>query len=116
MKSRGHALLLVMMIMAAAGAAAIVMASRISIDILGRRPAAARLQALWLARSAILSGASGRHDVVTASGRATVRAERQGNRLRAIAELQNGRAEVSAVAGAGGLERWEEKYEQVGGE
>ncbi|HVE86027.1 MAG TPA: hypothetical protein VND93_24390 [Myxococcales bacterium] len=104
-------MLLVMTILAAAAAASIVMASRLSIDIAGRRPDAARLQALWLARSAILSGLSGSQQVLTHSGEATVHTERREGQVKAVVVLEGGKAEVSAVPGAGGYQRWEERYD-----
>src|SRR5262245_63603730 len=108
MRARGHAIVLVMAIVTATAVVGMIAATRLSIDVLGRRPHAARSQALWLARSAIEANLSGKKTVSTGAGQATVQVERRAGAVIAVVELAGGRAEIHARRGATGFEEWDE--------
>lgn len=82
--------------------------TRLSVDWSGRRAAQERQQALWLARSAVTSGVTGREVVKTALGDATVTVTKAGARVVATAELpRGGRAEVTSGPG-----EWTERFDR----
>ncbi|MFT3711909.1 MAG: hypothetical protein QM817_30075 [Archangium sp.] len=97
MKRRGHVLLLVMVAIVVAITLVTVFLTRFSIADAGRRDASARTQAMWLARSACLSGFSGKlSDVSTRAGKAQV------SRSSTSAEVSVGgtRVELDCTTGA----------------
>lgn len=76
MRQRGHVLLLLMMALAAVLVCTSIFANRLNMDIEARRSTDLRVQALWLARSAVDAGVTGVQQVQTPSGPAFVRVER----------------------------------------
>ncbi len=72
MSRRGHILALMMIVLAAVLAGTVGFTNRFSIDLSARRQADLRIQALWLARSALDAGITGTQQVQTASGPAVV--------------------------------------------
>lgn len=71
---RGHVLLLLMSLLVALGIAGLLFANRASRAIEARPADDVRIQALWLARSALDAGVGGVRQVETPSGVAVVRA------------------------------------------
>lgn len=69
---RGHILALMLAFLAAISASIITFTGRVSVDLAARQHAGVRSQALWLARSAIETGQSGRQTVTTPQGEASV--------------------------------------------
>lgn len=100
MNRRGYALLVLLLLLAAATASWAIFMTRSSLHWNGRAGDDTRIQALWLARSALDAGRTGRFDVATPQGPAHV--EVQGTT--ATAELAGGRATVRR-------DPWEERYE-----
>lgn len=107
---RGQVSLLALTIVIASIAMSVVFISRVSVDERARRSDEGRLQALWLARSAVTAGVAGASKIETTRGVAAVQVTRTGAELRAVAELPGvGRAEVVTRAGA-----WEEHFDRAG--
>ncbi len=100
---RGHVLLLVTMVLLAMTAAGLRLALRTSAQLDDRPLEEVRLQAQWLARSAVDAGAVGTHDVQTPAGMAQVEVSRQGHALTARVELEGAQAVVA-------MSPWEERY------
>ena len=98
----GHVLLLLSMVLLAAASAGILFATRISTRIDDRAADDARLQALWLARSALDAGARGGFSVATPAGAAQVTVSAEGARV----ELAGGVAVISAAP-------WQERYTPI---
>lgn len=92
---RGHVVVLLMTILAALCAAALILTGRMDREIDSRAARDLRVQALWLARSAIDSGAKGEQEVVTPLGTATVSVERKGDAATAEVGLAGARAVIS---------------------
>lgn len=103
MNQRGHVLLLVTVVLLAMSAAGLRLAMRTSMELDDRPREEVRLQAQWLARSAVHSGVLGSLDVQTPVGPAQVVVSRQGPGLTARVDLQGARATVSSAP-------WEERY------
>ncbi len=103
MSRRGHTLLLIMLVLAMSAAAGSVYFTRISIDQAAAEREQVRVQALWLARSALEVGVSGRREVLTPVGTAVVRPGIQGGAPTVEVELSGGRA---TVGGEPHEERW----------
>lgn len=97
MRQRGHVLLLMMIVLAAMLAAGVVFTSRLSVRVEDRDAADVRVQALWLARTALETGVGGARQVQTASGPAEVRVEGSGARAYAEVDLQGAHAVVGGV-------------------
>ena len=72
MSRRAYVMPLMMVFLAALAALGTVFTNRLSVDLLARRDGEVRAQALWLARSALDAGVSGRHAVTTPLGDAVV--------------------------------------------
>lgn len=98
---RGHVLLLIMLLLAAFLAAGMVFTQRAQTRIDARHDDEVRLQALWLARSALDAGVSGTRRVETPVGRAVVRVQGAS----AVVELDGARATM-------GGEAWVERFER----
>lgn len=90
MNRRGNALLLILMVIAMGAAAGVVFYARLSNEQLGQRTDERRVQALWLARSALEVGFSGDRRVETPLGPATLHA----GAGEVLVELDGGRATV----------------------
>jgi hypothetical protein len=73
MRQRGHVLLLMMVVLAGIGVASVGFANRANTRIEGREISDVRIQALLLARSAVVARVSGVHRVETDVGTAIVR-------------------------------------------
>ncbi|MFT5680310.1 MAG: hypothetical protein ACI8RZ_001216 [Myxococcota bacterium] len=69
---RGHVLALMLVFIAAISASIATFTSRVTLDLAARRADDTRVQALWLARSALETGQTGRQTVPTGLGEATV--------------------------------------------
>lgn len=93
MNRRGHGMLVVMTAMTVGLLGGAVFATRLSINLQGRKGAALRDQTLWLARSGCLAGVKGRLGVKTPQGTALV--QRQGDSV--SAELHGARAVISCA-------------------
>lgn len=107
MRARGHVLLLMMTVLAAATIAIGMMGTRLEVNIAARRSTDIRLQALWLARSALAAGVTGTRSVRTAWGPAAVRVEKKKDGgVVAIAQLAGGRAEVARGQSGSWLESY----------
>ncbi len=103
MRQRGHVLLLITMVLLAMTAAGLRLAMRTSARLDDRPAEDVRLQAQWLARSAVDAGALGTFDVQTAAGAAHVDVSRQGPALIARVQLQGAEAVATSAP-------WEERY------
>ncbi|MFH1467956.1 MAG: hypothetical protein ABIO70_26455 [Pseudomonadota bacterium] len=93
MSRRGHTLLLIMVVLGLAAAAAGVFLTRLSAQQTGWRREEVRVQALWLARSALTTGIAGRREVATPLGPALVNVAPDGGSVEV--RLQGGRAVVT---------------------
>ena len=108
---RGHALALLLASMAAVGSLWAIVVTRLGVEVEGRRDEDARLEALWLARSAAVAGGPVDRTVALSRGPArlrVVRVERGG--VVATVDYGGGRAEVTAWPGGS----WEERYARAG--
>lgn len=94
-RQRGHVLLLTMLVLAAILAAGLVFTARVQTRIDARETEEVRLQALWLARSALDAGVTGSRTVATPVGEARVRVQGIGAVATAEVELSGARATVS---------------------
>ena len=103
MKQRGHVLLLITMVLLAMTAAGLRLAMRTSARLDDRPAEEVRLQALWLARSAVDAGALGTFDVSTAAGAAHVEVSRRGPVVVARVQLEGAEAVATSAP-------WEERY------
>jgi hypothetical protein len=103
---RGHALLLVLVLSAATLTAFAIFAARLTQRTERRRAEAVRVQALWLARSALSSGAAGSREVDTPAGRMTVTVSHQGGKTEANVTALHAEALVSREG-----ETWLERYD-----
>lgn len=110
MRQRGHVLVVVMAIATLLVLAAFGVANVLVNRAQKKRPDAARVQALWLARSAILTGATGAQTLNTASGPATVKVEAKGQKRVATVTMKAGTATASGTPGADGFVDFEERY------
>lgn len=100
---RGHVLLLLTMILLAMSAIGLRIVSRMSVDLDDRPAEEVRLQALWLARSAVDAGVRGSRAVPTPVGPAQVRVVQVGLQVTAQVELEGAVAVVSSGP-------WQERY------
>jgi hypothetical protein len=96
MNRRGSTLLLLMVVVAVIAGGAILIGSRTRAEISGYQEDDLRLQALWLARSALDVGLRGTSTVSTAQGSATVTVSGADAATRVVVELAGTRAEVTA--------------------
>ena len=104
MSRRGHVLILVLVVIAASAAACVVFYLRYSADQAMWRDDDRRVQALWLARSALDAGVQGQRTVDTDAGTATVRVRAGGGGPVAEVEIGGGRAVVTSRPWT---ERWD---------
>ncbi len=108
MNRRGHTLLLVMAVIAALLAGATVVYGKLSGQAQQRPARELRVQALWLARSALSAGVTGSREVWTPHGLARVRVERQGSVVSAQVELGGARASLRS-------DPYQERYQPKAG-
>lgn len=104
MNQRGHLLLLLLMVLAALALSSALVATRVGDRIEARQTDEVRMQALWLARSALDAGASGVHQVQTPLGLALVRVTADGRQRSVRVDLASARAVVSSTPA---MERYE---------
>ena len=110
MRARGHALMLLLTFLTVASIGFAVMASRVGAKISTHRPGEVRLQTLWLARSAVTAGITGKNEVSTAYGVAEVKVEKSKDAtVLATVQLAEGSAEVSRGPSGGWLERYDQR-------
>lgn len=111
MKRRGYILVGVMAVIAVIGILVLTVAAQIDRAIHRRRADEGRVQALWLARTAVMAGITGQQTVITSLGGATVRVERKGSNVVAFATLNGGTARVEATMKGDAADFWRERYE-----
>jgi hypothetical protein len=95
MNRRGSMLLLLMVVVAVIAGGTILIGSRTRAEISRYQQDDLRLQALWLARSALDTGLRGTSTVSTALGSATVTVSGADPATRVVVELAGARAEVT---------------------
>lgn len=94
MKRRGHTFMLIMLVIAMGAAAGAVFLSRFSLEQRSWHEDQLRVQALWLARSALDAGVQGQREVSTELGEAVVEVQGAGHELRVQVTLQGAQASV----------------------
>ena len=108
--NRGHVLLLLMTFLTVGTIGFAVMASSLNQRISTRHSAEVRLQTLWLARSALSAGVTGKKEVSTPYGLAQVQVEKsKDGKLVAHATLVGAVAEISRTPSDAWLERYDSK-------
>lgn len=87
---------------------------RLSVPSTGSKHERGRLAMLWLARSALTAGVTGKTKVPSEFGEVVVRVEVHGSSHQAIAESAQGRATVSAQQAPhhGPFSEWTERFER----
>lgn len=98
---RGHILALMLVVLASLSASVVVFSGRLSVDLAARQDSALRTQALWLARSALLTDQRGTTTVETAHGPAQVTCDG----ARAEVTLEGATATITA-------EPWTERFDR----
>ena len=96
MNRRGWVLPLVLVAISVLGATTLLVGSRTRAEISSYTRDDVRLQALWLARSALQAGVSGSTTVQTAHGEASVKVSAEGGGKRVVVQLAGARAEITS--------------------
>lgn len=105
---RGHVAWLMLAVVLALLTLSFGFYTRLSADWNARRGGHERQQALWLARSAVTAGVTGRQVVKTPAGDVTVTVTKAGPRVVATAQLAHGgRAEVTSAP-----REWSERFDR----
>ena len=112
-KTRGHISLFTAIVVVTVGLF-FIFSARLSLRSGQRRLDAGRVQALWLARSAITAGVAGSRTVATEQGPAVIAVVRRGADLEATVELERvGTARVQTTAVGAGHAQWREAFERA---